>query len=566
MKFHSEIWRVISLSSSGRPVLDAGEQDVFIEPNVGLYQDSYPIKHYQRGRIYLTNNRIIYVNDNKDMDSLYITYDDVEKLYYQEGFLKSNPKILITVKDTKSEIINNNIKTFTWICEVCSYSNNLSIDEKNLTKLIDLQLEMPQCNTCGVSAELRQIRDAVVDDSISGKLGQLDLMSFDSRQCPACTFLNHPSIKNCEICGHKLLDINNTVATEKSGKLVEFELETSTKSSIDAKMIKLSLRNLQDGTFFKALITANELAMRPKNATLNLVKDCATSVVTNSERQVGGLHGLSQSHSKENEDVTRLLGKSVQDMDQLMSTARDLIRISQKYNIVTSNQNKKFKGSLKNLEDMYKSKRSIEVLGQSKLKLELRDTIRHQNIIKTINRLKTGNKSKENLSKFPDVYIQELSRDIIDFVVRHNILEKNNGIVTLYEVYLLYNKFRQIDLVTPEEVVDAAHKFETLGTGWNLLRMDLEQSPSKSTNYDIHSFLYLISREGSGDSIIQKLIQYINLESGVSELHIQQYFNINIVVLKTLLDIITIKGNVLIDRTLGGTFYWKNCILELKET
>lgn len=109
------------------------------------------------------------------------------KLYaFQNGFLRSSPKIIIHINLEKQKANNqpgvnieeggNNI----WACPICFFSNKASSDA---------------CELCGVKK---------VKTPVTTPTTQSNPVDQDSSICVVCTFMNHPSMIQCEMCGADL--------------------------------------------------------------------------------------------------------------------------------------------------------------------------------------------------------------------------------------------------------------------------------------------------------------------------------------------------------------------------
>nr|2CAY_A Chain A, VACUOLAR PROTEIN SORTING PROTEIN 36 [Saccharomyces cerevisiae]2CAY_B Chain B, VACUOLAR PROTEIN SORTING PROTEIN 36 [Saccharomyces cerevisiae] len=100
---HMEYWHYVETTSSGQPLLREGEKDIFIDQSVGLYHGKSKILQRQRGRIFLTSQRIIYIDDAKPtQNSLGLELDDLAYVNYSSGFLTRSPRLILFFKDPSS--------------------------------------------------------------------------------------------------------------------------------------------------------------------------------------------------------------------------------------------------------------------------------------------------------------------------------------------------------------------------------------------------------------------------------------------------------------------------------
>lgn len=189
----------------------------------------------QNGLVHLTTHRLLYVDAARpSTNSFTLSLSHIRQSEYYAGFLSSSPKVTLYLKEhevfgsldeesppnSSDEMLvaNNDVLGPSWICPVCSYSNPAAVDDDT----------RPKCALCGVprdqlayaaskrpqasvrrSPSLPTLRHPApipaigaspsLDESINGTNVGNDLNA-----CPACTYLNHHSMKYCEICGTPL--------------------------------------------------------------------------------------------------------------------------------------------------------------------------------------------------------------------------------------------------------------------------------------------------------------------------------------------------------------------------
>ncbi len=84
-------WKKCPLTAGSRPSLDASidEYDVQVTNKIGLYQSKHKIDGFQDGRVYLTSNKICYVDNTEPTKrSIYLDLSYIESLeYYVSGLI-----------------------------------------------------------------------------------------------------------------------------------------------------------------------------------------------------------------------------------------------------------------------------------------------------------------------------------------------------------------------------------------------------------------------------------------------------------------------------------------------
>lgn len=546
-------------------MLRDNEYDIIMKSNVGLYQDDYKLLDYQNGRLYLTNQRIIFINESLSNKHLYLNLNNIERTDVYNGFLKSSPKIILHLKhgDGTDDDLLADVISFTWVCPICSYSNDLSNSRKKLEKMKDAPGELPICDTCGVRTTYDVIEKYILRNDEVLLKNQEDLISFDGRKCPHCTFINHPSMSKCEICGSNLPMLKNSIDSphpvHREDKKVPLKLEPFDK--ISPTVIKASFRNGGFKEFNNSLTQCLEKLRISENQQQKQDSEHFNTILS-----LKGIHGLANKSQEQNQQASDLLGKSIQDIDQLMSKANELIVLSKKYQSVLKNKKTSVLEVDRNFELLSNSKNSVLKLNSLLNTNEIGKSINNVKVINALNTLKKGKHSTNSLSKLPSAYIDELARHICDFMLNENILDKNNGFITMYELYLAYNKFRQIDLVTPEEIFDSINRFDELSINLKVETISLmgENNLQSEKKAKLGNCVYVISKKNQANTITTKIATYIRNNSGKSILDIQLHFNINFLIMKYILDKLVDNGELAVDKTLEGYTYWPNEILEFR--
>lgn len=578
-EFTTPYFKHVGLSSSGRPILNDHEHDIIMKNGIGLYQGDYKVKNYQSGRLYLTNQRIIFVNDtHKNLHlSLDLSQIDTTELY--NGFLKSSPKIILRLKDQNDHDTTNLREgefTLTWVCPICSYSNDLRLSSSQFDKMKYCDSELPACNTCGVKCTYDVISKYFLLNNDTTQKAPIDLVSFDGSQCPNCTFINHPSMTKCEICGFKLIEHSTGLgrayppASKKNTKTsdVKLTLLEDIDSEIDLNIVKFSFRNGNQKLFYESLKASLQNHQTSDSVTgikqnKDSLKTEINGIPSSQATFSNGIHGLTSHSQQQNYEDSLLLGKAVQDIDQLMSKAKDLISLSKKYQSFLMKTNRNDKAFDQNVELLQSSKTSLANLNHIVDNDRIGKSINNAKITNALNLLKSGKPSADTASKLPTLYLEELARNICDFLINGDVLDKKNGIITFYELYSMYNKARQINLITPEEAFDAIMKFEQLGLNLKVTKVSL----SLEENVTSSSFFYIISKKNNNSSITAKIINNICANPGISIRNLQKrYFDMSFIILKTILDGLVYKGELVIDTTLEGNTYWPNEILNFAKT
>ncbi|ODV98429.1 hypothetical protein PACTADRAFT_37879, partial [Pachysolen tannophilus NRRL Y-2460] len=411
MKYSSQYWYPIRLSTSGRPELIEDdkfvENDILIQNNIGLYQDDCKIIDYQDGKVYLTNKRLIFVdNKNSSNKNIAMNLTDIQDIMAIGGFLKTSPKIMLKMKKfrTKSRSAgknnsgsgNGSINTMelNWICQICSFSNQIKSNYA-----LESDADLPPCKSCGMKPS-RELIETVLRTGTDSR-SSISAVSQEGFQCPTCTFINDLSLKNCEMCGTRLTSSNLPPQADE----------------IDPTIIKFSFRKGGVKTFLSKLLVAKDQAeweFLQQNSKINsdsIVTTTGSADIIPSTSTVNivetgpkfGIHGLENTSELKNSRYASLLNNSLYDLENLISKANELIE----------------------------------------LKSSLLSSLKKQ-------------------SSNYDLYLEELARQLYEFLIDSDIISKNHGLITLFELFILYNRARGINLISPEELFNSAKLFEKL--------------------------------------------------------------------------------------------------------
>lgn len=561
--FHSQFWQRTTLSPSGRPVLGPGEYEVFIDDRIGLYQDVYKVKNHQSGRIYLTNKRVIYVKGRTEEKGLALNLHWISSLELYGGFLKSSPKLILRMKDKSMDSvlqiesqISLNRKSFTWICPICSYGNDMSLNENDILKL---KSNLPVCTVCGVKSSYEVI-DAAISETLSLPEKQVDLVSFDDSVCPNCTFVNHHMMTKCEMCGSALLNPQRgTDKPSSKGSKSTVLLETiESFAQIDQHIIKFSIKS---GRVQELRSDLQEiLALRNDTEKVHPL----TSYETPTTAPSNGIHGLSSTSLQQSHQISSILGQSVQDLDKLISMAKELTILSRRYQRVLAKSHSNPTNTGKTIKMLQNSTNSVAKIGRIYSDNLIEKSITDDKTAQVMEKLKKGESPNGSRSGLSILYLDELARVICDYLISCNILDKSQGVVTLYEVFVIYNKSRRINLVGPEEVVDAMSRLDYLNLKLNLGKISHSKSQLDGTRTAATNemFVFTVTKKNNKSNISKMIYDQIKSNPGLSIVQLQKSaFNMNYVILETNISDMVEGGELIIDKTLEGTTYWPNNIL-----
>ncbi|QHS75114.1 ESCRT-II subunit protein VPS36 [Saccharomyces paradoxus] len=562
-----EHWHYVETTSSGQPLLREGEKDIFIDQSVGLYHGKSKILQRQRGRVFLTSQRIIYIDDAKPtQNSLGLELDDLAYVDYSSGFLTRSPRLILFFKDSSSkDELDKNADTAsadivsTWVCPICMVSN------ETLGEFTKDTLPAPICINCGVPADYELTKSSINSSNTTDPNTSSGSRSGVNSEniCPACTFANHPEIGNCEICGHRLP--NASKVRSKLSKLKTFhdsrihiELEknslvrsksshspssSSLSTASSTEFVQLSFRKSDGVLFSQATERALESILTEKNKHIfnqNVVsvngvdtrKEPNPHEYNNGmpfiETKLSRIGIASLEKSRENQLLNNdiLFNNALTDLNKLMSLATSIERLYKNSNITMKNKTTNFQDESTSSET--KTRRPLLILDREKF-----------------------------LNK--ELFLDEIAREIYEFTLsefkdlNNDNSNTNYMIITLVDLYAMYNKSMRIGtgLISPMEMREACERFEDLGL--NELRL-----------VKVNKRILCLTSE-KFDVVKEKLVDLIGDNPGSDLLKLTQILSSNnsesnwtLGILMEVLQNCVNEGDLLIDKQLSGIYYYKN--------
>ncbi|KAF2663739.1 Vps36-domain-containing protein [Microthyrium microscopicum] len=470
----------IDLTTALRPYLLPGEALIFVQDGVGLYEGKYKIPQYQNGHAYLTSHRVCYV-DNEDprQNAVGVDLKDVEKTEFYAGFLKSSGKVTLTPAANKRgsmqprgqspqiatgagrrESSSHSVApspaprtSATWVCVICTFSNLIpqGFDPASANS----RTYLPPCESCGIKPELIHVVKAAIQayrQSAASSDQSNDVQSPSSNTkkqttkiiCPRCTFANHLSMRQCEICDTSLatapdprLDLtrHEIRAASPGPALVNLSLNDES-----IKCIKLSFRVGGEKVFFERINTAMQQRKwllhgappipQPNEQSANGDNSSASDQKVRKLVGIAGLELREQTQRKNNELI---IGNAFEDLEALITSAKDIIALAESFSSTA-----KADGSV-----------SAEA-----------DSLVSQSVSQSLGLITT----KDMLGS-DSLYISELSRNLAEFLTddTKGVLKKEGGIISLVDLWSVFNQARNgVELVSPVDFEHAARMWEQL--------------------------------------------------------------------------------------------------------
>ncbi|KAK9460584.1 EAP30/Vps36 family-domain-containing protein [Lipomyces oligophaga] len=561
------LWFPIDLTSARRPLLYPNETDILVQDGIGLYEGNAKVNELQDGRVYLTTHRLCYVDNLHPVSSHAVGLDlsIVVRIQFTPRMLRSSPKIaLYTTLDGSSASSPQSSGrgtpdlefqqrlgrygaldgAFTWICPICSYSNSMTV-------MSAMEGTIPVCLTCGIKPPNSVIEKArAASEEAQQAVRHTYAVPLPSGTeiesgfpCPRCTFVNHPSLRNCELCGARLVSHNLPPVLVNQSDHDYRQFSASSPS--------LNNPNVEESTIVK--ISFHSGGERQFLDSLKLVlQDRAWSRRVHSKPNAGtfqdrhyhhhgghhlshvnhvpksGIQDLEKKNAKQLQHNTELLS-SLNDLESLMGKAKDLINLADS-----------LAKQLVNTQGIPEQARNALVMSSEALSLS-------SPII-----------TRQMAGTTDGTFFSELSRHIAEYL-DSGVLIREGGILTLFDLYALYNRARGISLISPKDFYQACSIFDKLKLPFRLRRFKsgvivVQEAfySEEVTNKMLYDWISALST-AKGQSFV-----------GVTPQTVNQKFGWSVMVAFEELEAAENSGQLCRDASIEGVSFYLNLIVSSK--
>ncbi|KAI5866692.1 Vps36-domain-containing protein [Durotheca rogersii] len=409
----------------------------------------------------------------------------------------------------------------TWICTICSFPNPVPSNFDPTTA--NAHTPLPSCLACGIRPELTHVLKAAISNvasrqvAASGSTPQSPFLvpsqvqslglgsdgletgsataglgtgstSTDGFQCPRCTFLNHPSLLSCEICGAPLIshDVPIQVAqseprTDSPGPMLNL---ANVAGLENPESVKVSFRNGGEKIFYERLKSSmtqrkwllQEAPPVPKIKAGaddprrdSLLKPGSGSV----RKKTAGIAGLEQMGLDRRKNNELVIGSAFEDLEALMASAKEIVALAESFSRQVNGGSEKA------------TSEANALLAESASQLGLVTT---KDIV-------GGGSSSGSES----LYLSELSRNLAEFLTddARGVLRKAGGIISLVDLWAMFNRARGgVELVSPND-------FEKAARLWGKLKLPVRLRTFKS------GVMVVQSRDRTDGTTIKALLAWL---------------------------------------------------------
>ncbi|KAL9119907.1 MAG: hypothetical protein Q9187_003538 [Circinaria calcarea] len=471
----------------------------------------------------------------------------------------------------------------TWVCPICSFSNPVPTNFDATTA--NALTPIPPCLACGIKPPLTHILKAAISGSSTPQATSeprqqlLESQEQDGReavniykqggnhelgpsasqssfQCPRCTFLNHPSLLSCELCGAPLLSADTPGAVINDGGLKRMESPGPTMDSLTFSLgdtpecIKLSFRAGGEKIFYErlkgAMVQRKWLLQNapPVPQPIALLSSAsrgytAASVYngppTTSGGGIAGLERRGQELRKNNQVV---IGNAFEDLEALMASAKEIVALAESFASKSADGSPEAKALIHE---------SAAALGMITTKDMLGST-----------------------SGSDTLYLSELSRNLAEYLTddRQGVLKKEGGIMSLVDLWAMFNHARNgVELISPGDFEKAARLWERLGLPVRLrefrnglLVVQRHDWTDDKTIAQLLAWLQELHFEPAAEEIGWDVVRF---GRGVTVQETASKFGWSVGVASEELEMAEEKGALCREQGVEGLRFWENMIMEL---
>ncbi len=405
----------------------------------------------------------------------------------------------------------------TWVCTICSFSN--PVPSNFDPAIANAHTPLPPCLACGIKPTLTHVLKASISNAANRPALTAPLpvrprphsdvavqppreagtSSTDkelstaadpdaSFQCPRCTFLNHPSLLSCEICGAPLIshDLPAELAQRQTRTESPGPLMTASFGSVpgveNPESVKISFHRGGEKIFYERLktsMTQRKWLLQDAPPIPKSNRGGGDSALGSSssgvpaERVKGvGIAGLEKRGEDLRQKRVEVIGTAFEDLEALMASAKEVVALAEAF----AKESQGVNGGASSEANALLAAESVSQLG----------------LVTTKDIVGSGS-SKDSL------YLSELARNMAEFLTddTRGVLRKAGGIISLVDLWALFNRARGgVELVSP------AH-FEKAAGLWEKLRLPVRLRTFRS------GVMVVQSRDRTDEATIKTLLAWL---------------------------------------------------------
>lgn len=306
-----------------------------------------------------------------------------------------------------------------------------------------------------------------------------------------------------------------------------FRHSTRVRLLLNEHQTEIGLRFEKDGKddFMSMIRKALERKSWEKN--MVVVEKMATLTVEETvfSSTNAGVAGIIRRQERTMQSVDNIAKSALTDLDALMLRAREAIAVVQRYASYTAGDEQ---------DDTLS-----ETTSQAVEKNEMETIMQNIGIISPVTKFSAGRQ-----------YHEQLARQMAEILLQHGRLDRLGGMITLTDLYCLFNRARGTELVSPDDLLKAASLTKKLGLGLSLRVFESGVKVLQKDSYD--------ERE-MGNKILQLFTTEPDfLAAGMQASDLALRLNISLIVAKEQMLVAESHCFVCRDESAEGLFFYPN--------
>ncbi|KAG1750440.1 EAP30/Vps36 family-domain-containing protein [Suillus paluster] len=341
-------------------LLYGDEELLASQDGVGIYDGLQKAPNHQLGSVHASTHRLFFVHSqNPALFSFTMDLLHVLRTTYYTGLFKSSPKVSLFLDADTALTLNTTSGhgaevSESWECEVCSHRNppGLSPTAARICALCGVPRSAFAGSTASEPSSHSKSSFPFLSDSpytslsSSSSPGPLSPPSTndnsDGITCPACTFLNHPSLRACEICTTPLPNIDHAGNTRGAKSAPPSRPVSPVGDSLDPAnlLIKLSFRKGGDKLFYNVLRRAlksqtwegKRIGQTARSGASSLSAPSSNYGPTPIAMRRSGIDGILRNVEESAQNTNTDLNDALKDLEALMMKAKSLVHLAGELN------------------------------------------------------------------------------------------------------------------------------------------------------------------------------------------------------------------------------------------
>ena len=268
-----------------------------------------------------------------------------------------------------------------------------------------------------------------------------------------------------------------------------------------------------------------------------------------------GVGALLTRHKESLTEAEKLTAEATHDLDSLMQRAKDVVRVVQKFAAFADDREELgIKKSTRASDAAAEEGDDVSSLGSAdSANSEMESVLLSIGLVSPV--------TKESAGR---LYHRQLARQIAELLCAQKRLERMGGMVSLPDLYCLYNRARGTELVSPDDLYLASKLMGRLNLGMHLVKYPSGVQVVRLDSLDDEKlFQRLLSYfAGQIESEGVTSVEDTSTQSGVGLLYsdVARLMGVSLVVAKEQVHLAESKGLLCRDDTLGGVTFFANTV------